>query len=402
MHVKRMLNERYGFIDYQTMFWALDHSDEPARRNARLHGETSAPLAAPGSRVVTELRVVQWATGNIGTRSLRNVIEHPDLELAGVYVYAGDKVGRDAGELCGLPSSGVICTDDIEAVVALHPDCVLYMPRQCDFDEVCRLLESGANIVTTRGEFHRPQSLDVDPRERVEAACIRGDTSIHSTGSSPGFITEAVPLVLSSIQRRLDHLLIEESADLSQRNSPELLFQLMGFGADPSSFDVGRWSHGAVSFGPSLRMTAETLSLPLDDMEATGEVAVAVRDVDIAAGSLPKGTVAAQRMVVRGMRGGRPLLTFHANWYCTTELEPAWDLRDTGWRVIVDGDAPLDVELRFPVPLERMAETTPGYTANRAVNAIAVVCEASPGIRTTAELPHIVSRLAGGSSQGSA
>lgn len=28
-HVKRMLNERYGHIDYQTMFWALDHSPEP-------------------------------------------------------------------------------------------------------------------------------------------------------------------------------------------------------------------------------------------------------------------------------------------------------------------------------------------------------------------------------------
>jgi enoyl-CoA hydratase len=29
MHVKRMLNQRYGDIDYQTMFWSLDHSDEP-------------------------------------------------------------------------------------------------------------------------------------------------------------------------------------------------------------------------------------------------------------------------------------------------------------------------------------------------------------------------------------
>jgi enoyl-CoA hydratase/carnithine racemase len=27
--VKRMLNERYGLIDYQTMFWALQHSPEP-------------------------------------------------------------------------------------------------------------------------------------------------------------------------------------------------------------------------------------------------------------------------------------------------------------------------------------------------------------------------------------
>jgi enoyl-CoA hydratase/carnithine racemase len=29
MHVKRMLNERYGLIDYQTMFWALEESPEP-------------------------------------------------------------------------------------------------------------------------------------------------------------------------------------------------------------------------------------------------------------------------------------------------------------------------------------------------------------------------------------
>jgi enoyl-CoA hydratase/carnithine racemase len=29
VHVKRMINDRYGLIDYQTMFWTLFHSDEP-------------------------------------------------------------------------------------------------------------------------------------------------------------------------------------------------------------------------------------------------------------------------------------------------------------------------------------------------------------------------------------
>ena len=43
--------------------------------------------------------------------------------------------------------------------------------------------------------------------------------------------------------------------------------------------------------------------------------------------------------------------------------------------------------------LEQMADTTPGYTANRAVNAIPVVCAAAPGIRTTVELPHVIARL---------
>jgi len=338
-------------------------------------------------------RVVQWATGNIGTKSLREVIAHPDLELVGVWVHSEEKAGRDAGDLCGVASTGVIATNDINAVLALGADCILYMPQQCNFDEVCSVLESGANIVTTRGEFHHPPSLDAETRARVEAACARGETSIHSTGSSPGFISEAVPLALTSIQRRLDHLIIDEFADLSQRNSPALLFQLMGFGTDPSSFDPRRVSHGATSFGPTLRLLADALSLPLDDVEASGEVAVAARDIEIAAGPLAKGTVAAQRMVVNGLRRGRPLLTFRANWYCTTDLEPAWDLRDTGWRITVDGDAPLDVELRFPIPLERMGETTPGYTANRAVNAVPVVCDAPAGIRTTIDLPQVIAKL---------
>lgn len=44
--VKRMLNERYGNIDYQTMFWALDHSPEP-REGMRAFMEKRAPAWLP-------------------------------------------------------------------------------------------------------------------------------------------------------------------------------------------------------------------------------------------------------------------------------------------------------------------------------------------------------------------
>jgi hypothetical protein len=338
-------------------------------------------------------RVVQWATGTIGTRSLRGVVEHPDLALAGLYVYSTDKDGLDAGELCGLPTTGITATRSIEDILGLGADCVLYMPRTLDVEEVCRLLASGANVVTTCGEFHHPAGMDPRIRGQVESACRTGGTSIHSTGSSPGFISEALPLVLTSIQRQLESLLIEEFADLSQRNSPELLFDLMGFGTDPEAFDHSRWSHGAQSFGPSLRALAEALSLPLDSVEADGEIAVARRPVTIAAGPLGAGTVAAQRMRVTGTREGHPLITFAATWYCTPELEPDWQPRATGWRVTVAGDAPLEVDLRFAVPLETMGKWMPGYTANRAVNAVPFVCGAPPGIRTTVDLPQIIGIL---------
>ena len=68
---------------------------------------------------MSQYKVVQWATGNIGTRALRAVIEHPDLALAGLYVHSPEKVGTDAGELCGLGPTGVLATGDIDEIVAL-------------------------------------------------------------------------------------------------------------------------------------------------------------------------------------------------------------------------------------------------------------------------------------------
>jgi 4-hydroxy-tetrahydrodipicolinate reductase len=122
-------------------------------------------------------------------------------------------------------------------------------------------------------------------------------------------------------------------------------------------------------------------------------VAVARRTTDIAAGTVPAGSIAAQRMEVTGMRAGRPLLRFRANWYVTADVEPAWDLRETGWHISVEGDLPLDVDIRFPVPPEEWADTSPRITAHRVVNAIPYVCAAEPGIRTSAELPQIIARF---------
>jgi 4-hydroxy-tetrahydrodipicolinate reductase len=338
-------------------------------------------------------RVVQWATGNIGSRSLRVVLEHPDLELVGLFAYSDAKAGKDAGALVGLDPVGVLATNDVDEILALKADCVLFMGDRADVDVLCRILESGANVVSTRSEFHRPESMDPDVRERIEAACRAGGSSLHSTGSSPGFITEALPLVLLSLERRLDLLTIDEFADMSSRNSPEMIFELMGFGKAPGDFDKRRWAHGAAAFGPSLGVLADAVGLSLDSIDSSGEVATATRDVEIAAGTIEAGTVAAQRMIVTGRREGRAIVQMRTNWYCSTEIEPAWELGATGWRVQVDGDLPLDVRISFPVPDEDWGATSPGVTAHRPVNAIRYVCEAAPGIVTSADLPQVVANL---------
>jgi hypothetical protein len=340
-----------------------------------------------------KFKVVQWATGNVGTRSLRSVIEHPGMKLVGLYVHSKEKAGKDAGELCGLAPVGVKATNSIDDIIALKADCVLYMQQGANIDDICRLLASGANVVTTRVEFHNPPTLDPKIREKIEDACRRGGTSLHSTGSSPGFSTEALPIVLMSLQRRLDSLTINEFADVSSRNSPEMLFNVMGFGKPPAAFNEHILAEIKTGFANSLSALANAISMPLDKVEIQGEFAAVRNTVRIAAGVIEKGTVGAQRITISGMRGGRALMRMRLNWYCSKDIAEPWDLRDSGWHIVAQGDVPLDVSIGFPIAMEHYAAMTPGLTAHRAVNAVPMVCDAPPGIRTTAELTQVISQL---------
>ena len=334
-------------------------------------------------------RVVQWGAGNIGARAMHAIIEHPSMTLVGLKEIT-EKAGQDAGELCGLGPIGVKATDNIDDIIALKPDCVVYMQQGTDFDDICKLLASGANVVTTRPDFHNPTILDSAIRERVEDACRQGGTSIHSTGSSPGFITEAVPLVLLSIQRRFDRLTINEFADVSSRDSDYMLFDIMGFGKDTGEIPGYILDFVQESFGPSLSLIADAIGMPLDGYEASGEVALANQKTELAAGVIEAGTMAAQRITVSGLRKGQPFLRMRVNWYVTKDIDPAWELRDNGWNILLEGDTSLEVDIGFPVAKEQYAEYSPGLTAHRPVNVIPFICAAEPGIRPIVDLPQII------------
>jgi 4-hydroxy-tetrahydrodipicolinate reductase len=309
----------------------------------------------------------------------------------GLYVTSDAKNGKDAGELAGLGrETGVKATTSVEDIIALSADCVVYMPAYTDFDQVCRLLSSGKNVVTGRGEFLFPAAMKTQHRKAVEAACSLGGTSIHATGSSPGFISEALPIPLIAQQRRFECLTINEYADMTSRDSPAMIFNMMGFGKAAGVFNPGMIDHVKHDFSGSLMQIAEAVNMPLDDVTAKGEFGIARHDKKIAAGLIPTGSVAAMRITVEGTHKGKPLMRFIANWYCSADIDKDWKLRDSGWLVEVRGDTPLDVSITYPVLKEDYPAFTPGLTAHRIVNAIPVVCEAKPGIRTTMELPHII------------
>ena len=335
-------------------------------------------------------RVVQWGTGNIGLRALREVIRHPDLDLAGVLVYDPAKAEVDAGTLCGEAPVGIRPTTDRAAIRDLGADCVLYMPGKLDLEDVVGLLAAGSNVVTTRGEFFAGADRLGDDRKTVLDACEKGGASIYATGSSPGFASDALPLALISMQRRVDLIEVNEYANMSRRDSPHMIFSQMGFGSPPGPASDARAQYLLGEFGPAFGALAQAAGRPVERWTSEGSVAVARQTTVIAAGTIPAGTVAAQRTTMTGYAGDEPIVRMSTNWYCTEDVEPAWELLPTGWRVKVRGDAPMDVTICFPVPLEDYASFTPGLTANRPVNAIPYVCAAAPGILSTSDLPPIV------------
>ena len=103
-------------------------------------------------------RVIQWATGNLGRLAIEGILAHPDLELSGVWVHSASKDGKEAGEICGIEPTGVRATRDIDSLLALDADCVLYSPLLANPTEVVRILEAGVNVVTPMGWFFPPQS----------------------------------------------------------------------------------------------------------------------------------------------------------------------------------------------------------------------------------------------------
>ena len=118
-------------------------------------------------------RVIQWATGGVGKAAIQCVIRHPELELVGCWVHSSDKEGRDAGELAGESPIGVSATTDVDALLALEADAVMYSPLLPDEAVVAAILRSGKNVVTPVGWVYPDRENPAVAA--IEAAAVTDD-----------------------------------------------------------------------------------------------------------------------------------------------------------------------------------------------------------------------------------
>jgi hypothetical protein len=345
------------------------------------------------------LRVIQWATGGVGKAAIEAIVAHPELELAGVWVHSADKAGRDAGDLAGTDALGVTATQNVDELLDLGADCVVYAPLLPDEAVVCRILASGANVVTPLGWVH-PWRTDVSA---IVEACTAGRSTLHGTGIHPGGITERFPLMVSALSQRITHVRAEEFSDIRTYGAPDVVRHIMLFGATPQEAAQSPMvEFMGAGFKQSIDMVATVLGFRVDDEIATShDVAVATAPIESPIGTIEPGLVAAQRFTWQATVAGAPVITVRTNWFMGQhDLDPAWTFGPAGERfeVEVTGDPTSLVTFHgwHPASIEAGLARNPGIvaTATHCVSAVPYVCAAEPGIKTYLDLPLMAGRAA--------
>ena len=348
------------------------------------------------------LRIVQWSTGGVGALAVAAISRRPDLELVGVWVHSPEKTGRDAGELAGIGALGLHATSDVDALLALGPDCICYTaagesrPTEA-IDDFCRMLGAGINVVTTSvpGLLY-PAGFDATAVARLESACRQGESSLYVSGIEPGFAGDQLVLTLMTMSKHVESIRTQEIFGYEQYPVAFTMFEVFGFGKPVDHRCLMELPGVQTSaWGPPVQFVADQLGVELSEIRETYDKRVTDRTLEVAAGTIEAGTVGAVRFETIGVVDGRDAIVIeHVN-RMAPDLAPDWPTadRDGTYRITIEGEPALSCELQVGTAdtfsLDGMVATT-----MRVVNAIPFVCDAAPGIVTSASLPLTLPRFA--------
>ncbi|GAY14102.1 dihydrodipicolinate reductase [Mycobacterium sp. shizuoka-1] len=338
-------------------------------------------------------RVVQWTTGNVGKSSVQAIAANPNLELVGCYAWSADKVGRDVGELAGIDPLGVTATDDIDALLALKPDCVVYNPMWIDVDELVRILSAGVNVVAS-ASFITGGNLGAG-RARIDEACKAGGATMFGSGVSPGF-AEMLAIVAATACDRVDKITIAESADTTLYDSPETE-RPVGFDMPIDDPDLQPMAaRGTAVFAEAVQLVADALGIELDEIVCVSEYAQTTEDLPMASWTIEAGHVAGVYASWQGITNGKTVIDINVRWKKGTTLQPDWQLDADGWKITIDGRPTVNMQVGFLPPMDMIENATAledffvlGHimTAMPPIHAIPAVVAAPPGIATYNDLP---------------
>lgn len=326
------------------------------------------------------LRIVQYGLGPIGLEVAAAVLDKQRsgrLELVGAIDVDPDKVGRDVAELLSRSGeTGVMISDEADQVLAdARPDVVLHATSsfldRLD-DQLARCVRAGAHVVSSAEELlypferHHERSKALDELAREHGVVVLG------TGVNPGYVMDTLVLMATGPCREVQSIRVERVVDAGLRRLP--LQQKVGAGlsADEFARRKATGTFGHIGLMESLWMVADGLGWYLEKTDEVLEPVLAEGEVHTSFMTVGPGEVAGIHHVARGYRDGVLALELDLQMYVG-----AHDAHDA---IYVEGNPPVDLVIR---------EGVFGDTATVAmlVNAVPLVVQAKPGLRTMKDMP---------------
>ena len=304
------------------------------------------------------LRVAVWSTGGIGSIAIRAIHRRPDLELVGVWVHTPEKVGKDAGFLANGEPIGLAVTGDADALIDLHPDCIVYAASGPQGDaaavpDYVRFLEAGINVVsTTSTRAIYPPVYDATWRDPLAEAAKAGGASIYVSGIEPGFALDQLPVVLATQSSSIRRIHSCELGLYDDYPVASVMMDGMGFGR-PMDFVPYIAIPGLVLWEAQIRLMADALGVELESVRQTCERAATDRTLEVACGTLEAGTCGAVRIQCIGVVDGRDAIVVeHVTRMAATSHPTGRSASALTYRIEIEGEPniPCEMELGSTIP----------------------------------------------------
>jgi len=322
------------------------------------------------------VRLLHYGLGPIGVRIAQLVALRPNLVSVGAVDIDPAKAGKDLGTVAdlGRPQPVPVQTDLSAALQGQKPDLVLHatgphLPSV--LPQFLALAEAGLPVVSTCEELFYPWFHHPGEARQIDEAAKRNGIAILGTGINPGFIMDAMAVILSAVCPSVTAVRVRRVVDLSIRRKQ--LQQKVGVNMSTAEFAAQKAEGGLGHIGlpESVAMIAAALGWPLERVEQTLDPVIAPCLLDSALGPVAMGRVQGQHQVARGFVAGVERITL--------ELKMALKAPDAGDFVDLEG----------PEPVSSAIRGVQGDVATAAivVNAIPRVLAAAPGLCSMLDLP---------------
>jgi hypothetical protein len=341
---------------------------------------------------VEPLTVVIGHTGAVGATVVRMLAHRNDIRIVGALAHGEGKVGRDLGDIVGVGHLGVTATADVDSLIALRADCLMWHGAVWHPDVIGRFLAAGTNVYSGYGAWFPLGNSD---DRTIADACAAGGSTYVAGGNIPGLISDVLPLFLTGFVGNLKRIRARQSNFIAGYPSALQLRRGLGIGIPPgaqSSDTAAVDTQMSWAIKQSAAMVATGLGIEMTDFRLmVKEYALAPEDTVLRPSGLfvKKGTSAGVRWTWAALHGDHPFFEVTNEQVVLLGLGKGWreSIEEPHWTVDVHGDPDLHCAVSLPVAGEGQTAPSTILNAARAINFLPVVVAAGPGIKTVLDLP---------------